>query len=197
MPEARRGQAAFSHRVPAPVGSFTSSAEQSAPSRAGGIRAAPPNAMPGDARSRFFFRGTRVPQIRPIHTEVPEDAVGVAAAEPPRALCSIRAARQTSRAASRLSTAMPSPTIRSGHAECTEAVNNPAAMIATFASAPLRAERAAMGRGPPGRERRRGAGTPFLPVALRSTWRGSVVSRCVLVGLSSCSGVCRRHMQSG
>jgi hypothetical protein len=48
---------------------------------------------------------------------------------------------QTSRAASAFIAAMPSPTMRSGQAECAEAVVIPAAMIATFATASFRAER--------------------------------------------------------
>src|SRR3954469_14203918 len=58
------------------------------------------------------------------------------------ARCSSRAAAHTSRAASAFMAAIPRPTIRSGHAERqTKPVIAPAAMMAMFASASLRAER--------------------------------------------------------
>ena len=65
--------------------------------------------------------------------------------------CSSRAAVHTSRAASAFIAAMPSPTIRSGHADVhKKAVTNPAAMMARLAKASLRAERnAARVRLPP------------------------------------------------
>src|SRR5437773_12451534 len=65
--------------------------------------------------------------------------VGVKAGLLPRR--SLLAADQTARAASALIARMPRPTMRSGHADKVYAVTNPAAMIATFATASLRADK--------------------------------------------------------